>query len=121
MQVSQSFEDNVKKYVLIDNQIKNGQEAIRTLRKEKELAEENILIYVKTNNLEESPINITGGKLKYALSKTSVSINRDYIQNRLESYFKSETKAKEVANYIYSNRETREKEVIRRTRSRKND
>ena len=37
MQVSQDFQNKVIKYVSIDNKIKQGQEAIRELKKEKEL------------------------------------------------------------------------------------
>lgn len=118
MQVSQDFEENVKKYVLIDNKIKSAQDAIRILKKEKENAGENILIYIKTNKLEEAPINITGGKIKYFVSKTTSPINQTYIQNRLETYFKSKTKAKEVTDFIYSNRETKERETIKRTKNR---
>ena len=121
MQVSQSFEDNVKKWVLLDNKIKTAQDAIRVLKKEKELAGNDMLIYIKTYELEEKPIGITGGKLKYAVSKTTISMSKNYIENRLETYFKSKTKAKEVIDYIYSNRETKEKDVIRRTKNRQNN
>jgi len=115
----QNLEEQVKKYVIIDNKIKSAQEAIRVLKKEKDNASEKILIYVKTNNLEETPINITGGKIKYFVSKTTTPINQDYIQRRLEEYFKSKTKAKEIVDYIYANRETREKETIKRINNRK--
>ena len=121
MQVSQGFQDNVKKYVTIDNKIKSAQDAIKILKQEKDKAGKNILIYIKTNNLEEAPINITNGKLKYFLSKTTTSISKPYIEKRLETYFKSKTKAKEATDFIYANREFNEKETIKRINNRKKD
>lgn len=118
-QVPQEFEEQVKKYVLIDNKIKSAQEAIRALKKEKDKASENILIYVKTHELEDEPIGITGGQLKYFVSKSVVPMNREYIQHRLEQYFKSKSKAKEIVEFLYSDRESKQKETIKRVKSRK--
>lgn len=118
LQVSQNFEESVKRWVLIDNKIKSAQDAIKELKKEKEKMGDNIAVYIKTNGLQEEPINITGGKLKLAISKTTVPMSRKYIESRLAQYFKSASKAKEVVEFLYSDRETMEKEVIRRTKSR---
>lgn len=118
MQVSHGFQENIKKYVMIDNKIKSAQEIIRDLKKEKEGAAENILIYIKTNNIEDVPINISGGKIKYSVSKTTAPMSKQYIQQRLAQYFKSESKAKEVVDFLYNDRETKEKETIKRIKSR---
>ena len=118
MQVSQDFQENIKKYVSIDNKIKSAQEIIRELKKEKDKTADNILIYIKTNKIEDVPINISGGKIKYALSKTTAPMSKAYIQQRLTQYFKSESRAKEVVEFLYKDRETKEKETIKRITSR---
>jgi regulator of sirC expression with transglutaminase-like and TPR domain len=121
MQVSQDFQNKVIKYVSIDNKIKQGQEAIRELKKEKEKTGKDLMIYIKTEKLEDCPINISNGKLKYAVSKTTVPMSKAYIEQRLEQYFKSKSKAKEVVEFLYKDRETNEKEIIRRINNRKKD
>lgn len=118
MQVSHIFEENIKKFVTIDNKIKGAQEIIRELKKEKEDAANKILIYIKTNNIEDVPINISGGKIKYSVSKSTAPMSKPYIQQRLTQYFKSESKAKDVVDFLYSDRETKEKETIKRIASR---
>ena len=120
MQVSPQFENDIVKWVKIDNKIKSANGALKILRKEKDITGENILIYIKTNSLEDHPINITGGKLKLATSKTTSPINKKFIEERLSQYFKSNSKAKEVADFIFNSRETTEKDVLRRTNSRTN-
>lgn len=117
MQISPEFEDNIKKWVNIDNKIKNAKDAIKYLNEEKNTTGESILEYMKSNNLNDQQINITGGKIKLGVSKTSTPVNRKYIENRLTSYFKNSNKAKDATNYIFSNREISEKEVIKRTKS----
>lgn len=119
MQVSQTFEENIKKFITIDNKIKSAQEAVRILKKEKDHTSEDIMEYIKNNNLIDTSINIPGGKLQYYISKTSSPMSKEYIQERLDLYFKSKSKAKEVVDFLYNNRETREKETIKRTISRK--
>jgi len=117
IEISQVFEDNVKKYVILDNKIKSAKAAIKELEKEKKEASQNILVYIKKHKLEESPINITGGKIKYVVSKSSAPINRKYIQDRLELFFKSKTKAAEATDFIYANRETTQRDAIRRVKA----
>ena len=119
MEVSTNFQNKVIKYVSIDNKIKQGQEAIRELKKEKEKTSKELLIYIKTEHLEECPINISNGKLKYTISKTTKPMSKEYIRQRLEQYFKSKSKAEEIIDFLYKDRETNEKEVIRRINNRK--
>lgn len=118
MQVSRNFENNIKKYVAIDDKISSAQQVIRELRKEKEAAADQIMVYIKTHKLEDHPINITGGRINMGTSRTTAPMNRAYIEERLGEYFKSYSKAREVVEFLYSNRETVEKQVLKRTKNR---
>lgn len=119
MAVSSSFQENVKKFVSIDNKIKSAQEAIRILKKEKDDAAKNIMLYIETNNLEDTPINISDGKLKMVTSKRTVTVTQKYIEQRLTEYFGSSNKAREVMSFIYDNRESVETTALKRTKNRK--
>ena len=54
MSVPEALQDNVRKWVLIDNKIKSAQEAIRALNKEKESAGKIIIDIMKENNVHDS-------------------------------------------------------------------
>jgi len=114
MNITPEFQDNVRKWVLIDNKIKSAQEAIRILRKEKDATAKTIMEFMRKNKLVEEKINITGGNLGVAVSKRVVPINRAYIEKRLTEYFRNEAKAKEITEFIYSDREAVESTVLRR-------
>lgn len=117
MQVSPQFEDDVKKWVLLDNKIKQANDAVKALKKEKESIGNKMITYIKNNGIEDQQINITGGKIKLAVSSTVAPMSREYIESRLAQYFKSASKAKEATDFIYSNREKHTKEYISRTKS----
>ena len=74
---------------------------------------------MKKNRLNNENINITGGKLGIAVSKRVVPVNRLYIEKRLAEYFRSEEKAKEIVEFIYSDREAVETETLKRTNQKK--
>lgn len=119
MNITPEFQDNVRKWVLIDNKIKSAQEAIRILKKEKDSTGKEIVLYMKKNRINNENINITGGKLGIAVSKRVVPVNRLYIEKRLAEYFRSEEKAKEIVEFIYSDREAVETETLKRTNQKK--
>ena len=108
------FTDSVKKWVAIDNKIKMGKEAIGALNKEKTSIGKALVDFMKIKHIDTEPIGITGGKLKVCSSKRSVPVNREYIEQRLEDYFHNEAKAKEVAEFIYADRETVEVSTLKR-------
>lgn len=117
MQISPLFKDDVKRWVLLDDKIKQANDAIKALKKEKETIAEKMITYIKTNGIEDQQINITGGVIKLATSSSVVPMSREYIESRLAQYFKSASKAKEAVEFIYADREKHNKEYISRTKS----
>lgn len=113
------FVNSVKKYVELDNKLVQIKDITKKINDEKKKININIVKYMKSNNIEKQPINITGGSLAVFESKRAVPVNRDYIQNRLTDYFKSETKASEVTEFIFADRETTITNTIKRYKNRK--
>ena len=64
-----SFEENIKKWVALDNQMKNLADQTKKLREDKNTAEEMILSYVETQGLKNATVNITNGKLRFTETK----------------------------------------------------
>lgn len=64
-----NFEDDVKNWVMIDNQIKQNSEIVKDLRKKRTHLSTKIFSYAEQNNLENAVIEISDGKLKFQQSK----------------------------------------------------
>ena len=59
-----SFENSIRKWIEVDNSIKEKQLSIKQFKIEKEQHSENILEYMAENNLENATIKIGDGKLR---------------------------------------------------------
>ena len=62
-----SLEENVKKWVLLDNNIKQLNDQIKSLKQEKSSHNNDILRYISSNNLDNATIKINNGKLKFRM------------------------------------------------------
>ena len=112
--VSKEFKLSIKKWVEIDNKQKKVRELVNNLKKEKEKYQEYILDYMSGNNITNKKILINDGKLSYIETKTSQTITKKYIIDKLTTYFNNSKKAEEIANLLYDNRETKTKSVLKR-------
>ena len=68
-----SFEESIKSWVQIDNQVKMLQEKVKELRDKKSDIEFQIYNYAEDNNLQNAVIEISDGKLKFSESKSTRS------------------------------------------------
>lgn len=117
MSVSPDFVTDVKQYVELDNQIKEFQDIIKKIKKDKEKVEGHILHYMTSNGLDDKDINLSDGKLRCFTSKTSSSVNKKHIENSLALFFKGDyNRAKEATEFIFSKREVTQKIKLKRTR-----
>ena len=66
-----SFEENIRKWIQIDNTIKEKQLSIKQLKVEKEQYNDNILEYMTENNIENATIKIGDGKLRLVEHNTT--------------------------------------------------
>lgn len=107
------FEELVRSYVELDDQIKQASKDVKFLKDKKKELDVSITDYMKLNNIEQ--VNITGGKLKVYTSKVRAPINKDHILDVLSSKL-DEKKALDITEYIMDNRQTEEKEVLKRTK-----
>lgn len=109
------FEDNIKKWVSLDNQIKHMNDKLRELRNEKNEVEGSIQHYLDINNIENPTIEITDGKLKFGTNKTQSQLTYKYVEQCLFETIRNEDHVKKIINYMKSNRESKIEKVIKRT------
>jgi hypothetical protein len=109
-----SFEENIKKWVAIDNQLKTLTEQTKKMREEKNTAEETIMNYVATNKLENATINITNGKLRFVNTKQTPPLTMKYVEECLRKCMSNETQVKQVMQVIKDSREVKYSADIKR-------
>ena len=120
-EVNTEFKNTIKNFVGIDDQIRTLQNQIKELKREKTQFSKNIVTYMSQNNLENTNINISDGKLKVVQSKRQVAVNKPYSIKVLTEYFQNSEEATKVASLIFDNREYKFTKTLKRTVNKKSN
>jgi hypothetical protein len=108
------FEQRIKKWVELDNQLKELNEQARTIRAEKTEISTHVMTYVETNSLNNAVVNITDGRLKFAETKQTAAITLAFVEKCLGEVITNESQVKQIMNYIKQKRETKKVPEIKR-------
>ena len=109
-----SLEENIKKWVILDNNIKDLNEKIKLLKNNKISYNKNIIQYISSNNLDNATIKINNGKLKFVDVKYSQPLTYKYIFNCLNKFLNDDDQVMEIINFIKSEREVKTVREIKR-------
>ena len=115
--VSNEFVQTVKKYIEIDDKIREYKEINKNLNAEKKEQEEFILNYLES--IEENTIDLKDGTLKRTVAKTQTPIKKDIIQKALTEITGDSIKSQEFTDYIIKSRPVTERISLRRTTNKK--
>ena len=115
--ITEEFVEFVKSWVKLDDEIREYQDKIKELKKEKKEYETFVLEYM--DKIGEKSINITGGKLRQNKSQTKIGLKQDVIQGALYDLTKDSAKSVQMTKYIMDKRPTVERINLKRTRNRK--
>jgi hypothetical protein len=107
------FQENIKKWVSTDSQIKILNDKIKDIKNEKQQLGEIIFNFVETNDLSQSTIKISDGKLKFTQTKQTSPVTLGFLQNALAELF-SEEKTNQIMDHIKSKREVKYSSEIKR-------
>ena len=109
-----TFENNIKTWVNIDNQIKSLNEKARELREQRNELCDEILTYANTNNLGNATVEISDGRLRFATSRSTAPLTLRFIQNCLDDVISDQESVSKIMKYIKSKREVRTSSDIKR-------
>ena len=116
--MAEEFVKTIQEFIELDDQIRDAQKDIQLLKARKQNIQLAIMAYMKSQEWDVCNIS-TGGKLMLKKSKTKSGVKRDTSEEKLTSFFGGDQgKAEEVLKLIFDERETTEKDVLRRTRTR---
>jgi hypothetical protein len=110
-----SVEENIKKWVNIDNQLKNFNEKVKDLRSVRNNTEEVIIQLMEEKKMTNATINISDGKLRFVNTKQTAPLTLKYVEECLTHFIKNEDQRELIMNYIKDNREVNYVKDIKRT------
>jgi hypothetical protein len=109
-----SFEENIKKWVALDNQLKTIHERTKQLRDEKNTLEEGIMTYVETNKLTNATVNISDGKLRFVSAKQTAPLTLKHVEECLLKCIGSQNQVNHIMQIIKDSREVKYTADIKR-------
>tara|TARA_Y100000389_G_C17232960_1_gene399109 strand:+ start:184 stop:528 length:345 start_codon:yes stop_codon:yes gene_type:complete len=112
-----SFEENIKKWVLIDNQIKILNEKVRSLRSNRDNVNDSIQEYVKSQELREASVQISDGTLKFVESKSIQPISLQFVKMCLSEIINDNEQVEKIMTYIKQKRNYKTSAEIKRVYS----
>lgn len=115
--VSPEFVQSVKKYLEVDDKIREYREKSKLLTKEKKSQEEFILSYLE--RIDETNLDVPDGKLKRNVSKTQAPLKKEVICKALTEIVGDSIKATALTDHIIKSRPIVERVTLKRTRNRK--
>ena len=110
-----SLEENIKKWVSVDNQLKNLNEKTKELRDIKNSTEEVILEYVETKKINNATINISDGKFRFVSTKQTAPLTLKYVEDCLKQCISNEEQVSKLMTHIKDSREIKYVQDIKRT------
>jgi hypothetical protein len=99
-----SFENKIQQWVQLDNQLKQINEKTKELREKRSILEENITSYASINNLSNTTVQISDGKLKFADTKVTEPLTFKYLEKSLNEVIKNESQIKLIMEHIKQKR-----------------
>jgi hypothetical protein len=100
-----NFEQTIQQWVLLDNQVKIYSEKLKELRNKRDNIEEKLSQHALNNNLTNSVIKITDGKIKFVNTKTTSPLTFKYLEKSLGEIIKNTEQVTSIVNHVRNNRE----------------
>lgn len=113
MATKEQIIQSVKKWVQIDNEMRQLRNELNNRKKLKDEISSTLLSLMKQNNIDTFDLN--DGKIEYATRKTKKPISKKMLLNILSKYYNGDNKkTNELNQFILDNREETVKDIITR-------
>ena len=109
-----SFEQNIQKWVSLDNKIKILNENLNELREQKSELSKSIFSFAEKNNLQNANVQISDGKLKFVTTKVSTPLSFKYVEKSLGEVIPNNDQVKKIVDYLKRNRDIKSVQEIKR-------
>jgi len=109
------FTENIREWVSVDNRIKKYQEAIKKERSLKSTLAASILAHAGENNMENTVIEITDGKLKFQNTRVTAPLTFRFLEECLKECINGDEQVAQIIKYVKSKRGVKIVQDIKRT------
>ena len=113
--VNNKFRTDVKRWLSIDDEIRNIRVRTKELNNEKKQFEENILKYL--GEVGEKEFAVHDGKIRKNTYKTKAPLSKENIQKALSEIIDDKTKAASMTSHIINSRPLVERVSLKRTKN----
>jgi len=108
------LDKTIQNWVELDNELKKLNERAKDIRTRKNDIEDKIITYVEDNNMSNSVVNITDGKIKFCETKQTSPLTLGFLEKCLSEVIANQSQVKQIVDYIKSKRETKMVPEIKR-------
>lgn len=109
-----TFSDNIKKWVSIDDEIRELNVQLKNKRLQRSNILESILQYKTDNNLDGKIVKYNNETLKFSKSRQYQSITYDFINSCLNDLIDDKRQVQQIVEYIKEKRSFKNVEDIKR-------
>ncbi len=108
------FQQNIQRWVAVDNELKHLNEKTKRLREEKEQLTTGITSFASSNNLWDSNIRISDGNLKFTMKKDYSGLTYSFLDKCLRELITNSEQVDKIMEYIKNKREVKMAPEIKR-------
>jgi hypothetical protein len=109
-----NFEDNVRKWVNVDDELRRVNERARELREKRNTIASGIHHYVNNNQLGNATVNISDGRLRFVETTTAQSLTFKFLEECLSEIIPNNDSVKQIMTHIKSKRQSKSIPEIKR-------
>jgi hypothetical protein len=109
-----NLEKTIQSWVELDNELKKLNDKVKEIRTRKNDVEDKIMVYVENNEMNNSVVNISDGKLKFCETKQTSPLTLGFLEKCLSEVIANQSQVKQIMDYIKSKRETKVVPEIKR-------
>ena len=100
-----NLDKTIQNWVELDNELKRINERAKDIRTRKNDIEDKLMNYVEDNNMNNSVVNITDGKIKFCETKQTSPLTLGFLEKCLSEVIANQSQVKQIVDYIKSKRE----------------
>lgn len=112
--MTEEFQQSIREWVSLDNQIKTLNEQVKELRTKRQHVTSQIMTISDTHGYDNATINISDGTLKLADVSVTSSLTLNYVKACLLECLDNEDKVDEIMEFIKENRPVKNTRDIKR-------
>tara|TARA_B110001450_G_C17383854_1_gene384825 strand:+ start:114 stop:458 length:345 start_codon:yes stop_codon:yes gene_type:complete len=109
------FRENIKQWVLLDNDLTAMRNKSREMREEKNNLTDCLYAHAEQNNLDTATIQISDGILKFQQFKQKSPLTFRFLEECLNDCLGDDEQVKSIIKYIKTKREEKISYIVKRT------